>query len=47
MTNAVAVAVLPDEIGQLATLTRLYLNENNLEALPDSISGLAELEVFE
>ena len=34
---------LPPEIGNLASLTRLYLNENQLTALPPEIGNLANL----
>ena len=35
---------LPDAIGNLKGLGRLYLNSNKLKTLPNSISNLKELE---
>ncbi|WP_334055897.1 leucine-rich repeat domain-containing protein [Polaribacter sp. P097] len=43
-TGAKVLTTLPNEIGNIATLKFLYLNDNGLTALPSSIGNLINLE---
>ena len=40
------LVALPDAIGGLASLQRLYLGNNQLAALPEAIGGLAQLQAL-
>ncbi|MCL7754042.1 T9SS type A sorting domain-containing protein, partial [Polaribacter sp. Z022] len=40
------LASLPDEIGNITSLEKLYLNNNTLTALPSTITNLSNLEYF-